>query len=155
MRSFERYEPPYGLDSPCWIWTKSLAGGYAQFKVRGRQLKGHRFAFESFVRPLATGELVLHNCDRPACVNPAHLRAGTHGDNADDRRKRNRSGYRKISDSQCEDIKERANAGESLTRLARDYDVTPPMIGHIVYGRERMNPTKSKEPERLERSNQS
>lgn len=47
----------------------------------------HRVAFELFKRPLRTGEMALHICDRGkfGCVNPAHLYAGGARENARDR----------------------------------------------------------------------
>jgi hypothetical protein len=39
---------------------------------------------------LPDGLHVLHHCDNPPCVNPAHLRLGTPKDNAEDATKRGR-----------------------------------------------------------------
>jgi hypothetical protein len=45
----------------------------------------HRDALEwRLGRKLKTGEMALHSCDRPACVNPNHLRPGSKSDNMRD-----------------------------------------------------------------------
>lgn len=74
----------------CWPWTGALdTGGYGVFteQIGGRNvmLRSHRFMFELVFGPLEPGQLVLHSCDNPPCVNPMHIRAGTHKDNERDK----------------------------------------------------------------------
>jgi hypothetical protein len=46
----------------------------------------------SLYYPGVDAPVVRHNCHNPACINPAHLRAGTPHDNAIDRMHANRGG---------------------------------------------------------------
>lgn len=71
----------------CWEW---IAGkdkdGYGWFK----RDRAHRAAWIFFNGRIPEGFLVLHTCDNPPCVNPAHLFLGTQQDNMTDCLKKGR-----------------------------------------------------------------
>ena len=69
---------------PCWVWTGAkYQDGYGQFRLNGRRRGAHRFSWEmEHGHPPA--QWVLHKCDNPPCVNPAHLFEGDHTDNQRD-----------------------------------------------------------------------
>lgn len=69
----------------CMLWIRSTdTNGYGMLCVDGRKRKAHRVAWELANGPIPAGLHVLHRCDTPACVNPAHLFLGTHTDNMRD-----------------------------------------------------------------------
>lgn len=81
----------------CWEWTGALMGGYgflhagALYEQGTRWVKAHRLSWEIHSGQLVPdGRSVLHHCDNPPCVNPAHLYVGTRADNARDRSDRRR-----------------------------------------------------------------
>lgn len=47
--------------------------------------RAHRVVYAFEVRAIEDGMLILHNCHNPSCINPEHLREGTHEDNMQDR----------------------------------------------------------------------
>lgn len=76
----------------CWIWTKArFHFGHGAMNVAGKLCKAHRVAFAEFVGPIPAGQQIRHTCDKPACINPAHLRLGTHADNMADMAARGRA----------------------------------------------------------------
>jgi hypothetical protein len=56
----------------CWLWTAAKdRHGYGRYKVPGRTVFAHRYAYETLVGPL--DQSIDHLCRTPACCNPVHL----------------------------------------------------------------------------------
>lgn len=78
----------------CWEWQGSLNDrGYGRFTVQRKQIFAHRHSY-FLAHGLYPSRLCLHSCDNPRCVNPDHLRDGTHQDNHDDMISRGRERHR-------------------------------------------------------------
>lgn len=80
--------------SGCWHWKgKPLKGkqGYGRLRVDGKPVRAHRWAFFLANGYLTEGLDVMHHCDNPICVNPAHLSEGTAHDNMRDMATRGRA----------------------------------------------------------------
>lgn len=64
---------------PCWLWTAAqTGGGYGYFRVNGRSVRAHRFAYELLVGPVPVGLELDHLCRVLACINPDHMEPVTH-----------------------------------------------------------------------------
>lgn len=92
---------PEGSADECWEWQgkrqKQIRNGrdwdYGIFTIpepggdprKTKQVRAHRIAWElANQQPLGPDDAVLHSCDNPPCVNPAHLMRGTQSDNVAD-----------------------------------------------------------------------
>lgn len=88
-------------NSPCWIWPGyKNANGYG-YTTRNGELFAHRAIYKLFIGSIPVGLCVLHRCDIPACVNPAHLWLGTHADNNKDRALKGRSTKHRRPKTHC------------------------------------------------------
>lgn len=136
------HRPELGL---CWIWTAGInvpRGGYGMFALRkGVIRRSHRIAWElANDRPVPDGLWVLHRCDNPPCVRPAHLFLGTPKDNTDDMAAKGRLNplhgsarpQAKISEADVIAIRAARAQGVTGAELALKYGVHRTAIYHIA-----------------------
>lgn len=56
----------------CWPWTAANIKGRGVIRIAGRNILAPRVSWELHNGPIPEGKWVLHTCDNPPCVNPAH-----------------------------------------------------------------------------------
>lgn len=114
-------------------------GGYGLMWHNGGPKKTHRLAYELFVEPPGT-LCVLHRCDNPRCVNPAHLFLGTKKQNNEDRDRKGRQncprGERhhkaKLNASKVRDVRRRVARGESTRAVGARFGITSATVSNIA-----------------------
>jgi hypothetical protein len=126
----------------CWIWTAGKnQDGYGLFCTGPRSgmqhHPAHRYAWELTHGEITDGQWVLHRCDNPPCVNPAHLFLGNARDNVDDMHAKQRHCFgerhhsAKLTEEQIKDIRARYKPGAGNV-LAREFGVALSTIMQIV-----------------------
>lgn len=133
----QRLEGKYVVSpTGCWLWTATLNNvGYGQLAAggkRGGMVLAHRVSFErKYGRP-PRGYL-LHSCDAPACINPAHLREGTQRENIRESVAKGRHVTRaKLTAEQVQEIRERRARGELLRTLAAHFGVSESTVSEAA-----------------------
>lgn len=102
--------------------------GYARIDYKGKRVRLHRLVYcqnNSCSLEDIKDFFVLHSCDNPRCVNPDHLKLGTHQDNMRDKVFRKRTHNRKLKDQDAVKIREESAVfGTSAKELAKRYGVS-------------------------------
>lgn len=151
-QSFEkRFWSHVDKTQTCWLWTGPQNGkGYGVVKDLNRvQHYVHRISWI-----LANGEIpeklhVLHQCDVCNCVRPSHLFLGTPQTNHQDMKNKNRqyenyahnpprgSKHRRVvlTENEVRQIRKSFAAGETLSKLAKKFQVSHSCASHIVHRR--------------------
>ncbi len=88
----EKFWQKVDKTNSCWLWKggKDIYG-YGRLRVPGHNLLAHRISYELHHGPIPKEMLILHKCDNPPCVNPAHLFLGTQETNNKDAKSKGRS----------------------------------------------------------------
>ena len=78
---------PFLIFGKCLVWKYGLnQDGYGYLRTDGKVQLAHRLAYAQAYGQILDGTQINHLCNRPYCLQPAHLYAGTHQDNKDDER---------------------------------------------------------------------
>lgn len=125
----------------CIPWTGWTLQGYGVFSTSNgnEKWRAPRFAYTLMYGPIPPGLHVLHKCDNPICVNPAHLFLGTNADNAADKVAKGRQTkgsdivHSKLSEETVREIRRRYALGTtSQYKLAKEYGVTQSNVSRLV-----------------------
>jgi len=133
-----------GGPDACWAWIGAKdRAGYGRLRSQRNQgdFIAHRLSWEFHRGGIPNGLWVLHHCDNPPCVNPAHLFLGTCADNIADRNAKGRTaaGSRvaqsKLLEGEVEDIRAALGRKELRRVIAARFGVSPGTIDCIAAGR--------------------
>lgn len=127
----------------CWDWTSDMSShGYGRLSLGdGRRMKAHRYSWELHNGPIPDGLCILHKCDRPSCVNPDHLFAGTQLENIKDMvsKGRHQVGSRNsravLTEAKVRTIKKRLDKGDKQQEIADALGVARSLISLIKNGK--------------------
>lgn len=116
----------------CWEWTAAKTpAGYGVFT-----LYAHRESLRMSGVEIPDGKFVLHRCDNPSCVNPAHLFVGTCQDNHDDMRRKGRAptrnGNAKLTEHLVRELRAWKAAGWSLRKVAPAFGLSTGHASQII-----------------------
>lgn len=128
----------------CWMFLGAWNNdGYGRFCVNGKLCRAHGVSYELYVGHIPPGQLVLHKCDHPWCINPKHLFLGTDQDNTNDMIAKGRDvrvfgerhGMARLKEDDVLKIRELIQGGDKLVAIARMFGVTPETVGDIKHRR--------------------
>lgn len=154
-------------DNGCWEWQGHIAQtGYGMFSIRRKNDKGKTISAGAHVvsyvlhnnlpdMPNAGRDhnlpalCVMHACDNPPCVNPAHLSLGTRRENHEDKVRKGRQivgkdhalrwrgekhAHALVTDKQVIEIRKRRAGGESNVGLAKEFGMSQSAMSALCHG---------------------
>lgn len=132
-----------GAPDDCWNW-RIKGAKYGLFAHPGGYREGaHRASYRINIGHIPTGMLVMHSCDNPRCVNPAHLSIGTPKENMTDMARKGRRVSGALRGTDCsfsrldaEAVRYiRANPDASLKSLGERFGVEPNTVRAVRIGK--------------------
>lgn len=145
MDLMQRFMSHVKKTNKCWLWTSTkVTDNYGAITIDYKMKRAHRVSYELFKGPIPEGMDVLHSCDNPPCVNPGHLRLGTHQENMKEKMLKGRcnppvgerAGFAKLTWKTVEQIRKKyIPRSYSIRKLAKEYKVSTWTIKDILKNR--------------------
>lgn len=89
----------------CWEWNRGTNSGYGALRVNKKPMLAHRFSLQLHLkRPIECEIEVRHMCHNTKCINPEHLKEGTHAQNMADMVTANRQAKGDYLSDRCKTI---------------------------------------------------
>lgn len=137
-----------GGPDECWEWVSKAKHWFGYGRIGSGGWFGpcrlaHRVSWEIHHGPVPDGLFVLHRCDNPPCVNPAHLFLGTIADNVADAQSKGRlrrrpghqkgakNGNAKLSEDDVREIRRLRRAGALCREIACRFGITGTQVSVI------------------------
>ncbi len=143
ITALDRFEEKYVKTDSCWLWTAGTTGRYGWFHFTeypgecGSGVGAHKASLY-FYRGIvcAEGDEVLHSCDNGMCVNPDHLRIGTHQDNMIDMVQKGRHvmSWKKMDEDMKLRAREMRSQGMQVKDIAEHFEMSPSTMSRITAG---------------------
>ena len=131
-------------DGRCLLWRgKRDPRGYGRVCVgNGKTIAATRLVVSLLEMAEINCEVVMHTCDRPQCINPAHLRQGTKQLNSDDMKTKGRDvvlrgsthGMAKIGEEHVLMIRAMRGTVAHIA-IAEMFGLSKSGVGHIMSGK--------------------
>jgi hypothetical protein len=118
----------------CWEWKGKINAkdNRPYFTVDGKRRPSYAYVLETYTGEEQKGRQVLHSCDNTICCSPHHLRWGTHQDNMDDMKERERHGLNRTVVRAILKLLENGRSHKSVAQL---YGISREAITAIHNGR--------------------
>ena len=121
----------------CWPWQGPLAGrdkDRPYISIRGKSVIAYRVVYELVHGvKLESNQLIRHTCDNSLCCNPEHHVLGTHQENMDDMKDRERHG---MPHHTVVAIKNLLDAGKmTQEEIAEQFGKSREIVSKIATGR--------------------
>ena len=125
-----RYWNKVNKTNTCWEWQGSKdRDGYGRFKADGKLWQAHRYSVVLDGKD-PKGLTVMHTCDNPGCVNPAHLQLGSQADNIKDMISKGRY-VKPKSRLSAEDIIAIQQSTDSYSIIGKRFNISAPYVCSI------------------------
>jgi len=123
-----------GDKNVCWEWTGKVnkKDGRPYFTCEGSRRPAYSWVLQLSSGEYEKGRLARHSCDNPICCNPEHLSWGTHQDNMNDMKERERHG---LPATIVRSIRKLRSEGKTQQEVAELYGVSRETISAIDTGR--------------------